>query len=530
MDTVESINKKLVATVTRTVSQHFLDTNMIRELREKEAELQRVSAQLAEERGNSKNALLQQKISYDERIHKLESSQLSQSTELAAKEKEIAQLETQLKELKREYESAQKDWNSNSEQRTEALASKYVGEISSLKEEIKTREADLKKLLAEKEELQAANRQLSEDIMKLQVNMESTDKLSNRKEEEMARLVAEIERLKQQVNQKDDDLRSAMASVRDMQKQSQEEKTNFWGEFSALNVKFQAAEDERRNLFNQLAEKKEEVSLLSRDLEQLRASKQDLETRLSCQETELSDAKELRVQLEIEQKLRATVERHEEEERRERTAAVAQLMAVQSETHRKVQEAEDVKKVLEQTLKRELEELAQRNNSLTDETKTQSATIAGLRKEVENLHSSLKTAQPDHKSLESLSKLKGELEIARRLLQESMESKDYETKKHKHTIEEIQEKLNVSEVQRRKLHNLVQELRGNIRVFARVRPFLPSDGLDLSRAPDSCVYAKPELSTLQLRSGSNSERSEDSLFTFDKVFGPSSSQDTVFEE
>ena len=26
------------------------------------------------------------------------------------------------------------------------------------------------------------------------------------------------------------------------------------------------------------------------------------------------------------------------------------------------------------------------------------------------------------------------------------------------------------------MHNLVQELRGNVRVFARVRPFLPSDG------------------------------------------------------
>ncbi|RYH20469.1 hypothetical protein EON65_23365 [archaeon] len=107
---------------------------------------------------------------------------------------------------------------------------------------------------------------------------------------------------------------------------------------------------------------------------------------------------------------------------------------------------------------------------------------------------------------------------------------DYEAKKHKHIIDEIQEKLNVSEVHRRKLHNIVQELRGNIRVFARVRPFLPSDGLDLSRSPDSCVHAKPELSTLQLRSGSNAERSEESLFTFDKVFGPSSSQDTVFEE
>ena len=32
------------------------------------------------------------------------------------------------------------------------------------------------------------------------------------------------------------------------------------------------------------------------------------------------------------------------------------------------------------------------------------------------------------------------------------------------------------EAQRRKMHNLIQELRGNVRVYARVRPFLPADG------------------------------------------------------
>ncbi len=31
------------------------------------------------------------------------------------------------------------------------------------------------------------------------------------------------------------------------------------------------------------------------------------------------------------------------------------------------------------------------------------------------------------------------------------------------------------EAERRKLQNLVQELRGNVRVFARLRPFLPND-------------------------------------------------------
>ena len=37
---------------------------------------------------------------------------------------------------------------------------------------------------------------------------------------------------------------------------------------------------------------------------------------------------------------------------------------------------------------------------------------------------------------------------------------------------ELDEKLRWEETQRRKLHNQVQELKGNIRVFCRVRPLL----------------------------------------------------------
>lgn len=42
-------------------------------------------------------------------------------------------------------------------------------------------------------------------------------------------------------------------------------------------------------------------------------------------------------------------------------------------------------------------------------------------------------------------------------------------------MKELEEKAREDELVRRKLHNLVQELKGNIRVFARVRPVLSSD-------------------------------------------------------
>ena len=42
-------------------------------------------------------------------------------------------------------------------------------------------------------------------------------------------------------------------------------------------------------------------------------------------------------------------------------------------------------------------------------------------------------------------------------------------------IENLEGKLRDEETIRRKLHNAVQELKGNIRVYCRVRPSLPSE-------------------------------------------------------
>ena len=100
-------------------------------------------------------------------------------------------------------------------------------------------------------------------------------------------------------------------------------------------------------------------------------------------------------------------------------------------------------------------------------------------------------------------------------------------------VQEYEEKIRVGEQQRRKLHNLVQELRGNVRVFARVRPFLPSDGLDLAESsPEPVISLRSDLNSLRISKANvgPDERVEDHSFVFDRVFGPSTSQETLFQE
>ncbi|KAL2969074.1 hypothetical protein AAZX31_15G061100 [Glycine max] len=102
----------------------------------------------------------------------------------------------------------------------------------------------------------------------------------------------------------------------------------------------------------------------------------------------------------------------------------------------------------------------------------------------------------------------------------------------KRIIRELQERLAEKEFQviegeklRKKLHNTILELKGNIRVFCRVRPLLPDDG------PGTDMVVSYPTSTEALGRGIELLQSGQKYpFTFDKVFNHEASQQDVFTE
>lgn len=97
----------------------------------------------------------------------------------------------------------------------------------------------------------------------------------------------------------------------------------------------------------------------------------------------------------------------------------------------------------------------------------------------------------------------------------------------------------VGETIRRKLHNTVQELKGNIRVFCRIRPLMNSE-IPKGSTPEEemkhfTITRKlddpDELSLIQPTENSIGQASTKTFpFSFDRVFGPHSTQSDVFEE
>ena len=246
-------------------------------------------------------------------------------------------------------------------------------------------------------------------------------------------------------------------------------------------------------------------------------------------------------QLEVTKKLLSILEVREEAERRERVACSAQLLATQTQCAYQIRELEEKMIAKTHTLQEEIRVLTTMRDTAVDDTRAQSDISVGLESEVKQLRHALHDASISSEAIEELAKLKGECEVLKRRIREASERKEFEGSATADRMSELTEQMRLGEIQRRRLHNLVQELRGNVRVFARVRPFLPSDGMDLigQSGPSSSIAVRSDDVSLRISkagsggaitSATGAERPEDHSFTFDRTFGPSSSQESVFTE
>ena len=188
---------------------------------------------------------------------------------------------------------------------------------------------------------------------------------------------------------------------------------------------------------------------------------------------------------------------------------IADLEADIRKRDRKVRELEEDLRLSAQDLSRE-----RTNSSILKATVSeQSTTHVALKAQVNALHAQLTAVQASSDSNSSTA-------TGYRLKWEDAEQK----------VQQLEQDLQDAEMSRRRLHNMVQELKGNIRVFCRVRPVLPSEltgeSGELPRDPSNVTARidypdRLDHKEIVLNSTSESatgqERKETWQFTFDRV-------------
>lgn len=485
-----------------------------------------------------------------------QANSLMQSTEAKTK-KETAAMKEKFAEQEASYEQMKQDSEPYriKVKDLELRLSETVAKLSSEQSLNRSRESDFSRMERElssaKRESSEAKAQVLEEVKKAQhehdkqlekMSKEYKSRESSLKADfeslkssligEKERLAAELDQHKEALANKDASLDSLMANQNELQKQMVDERNSLRAEISANSEKIESLEGDRLLRTSELAAKREESANLQKDFAQAKESIELLSQKVLDKDTELLQAKEATLEIEKEKELRMQAERRESSEREERIATSAQLLATQNDCSTKMAAA---KKKFTESLQQMDAHCKQKGEELLtchEDISKKDDVITGLENEVHELRSQVENACANHETVEKLGKVTGELEVLRRRMRETADSKQLELTKHLVKIDELENKLKAGDSIRRKLHNVIQELRGNVRVFARVRPFLPSDGVDAtqSNTPDTIIPRSDNTSLRILKAASEESRGEDHSFSFDRVFGPSSSQEEVFTE
>eukprot|EP01041_Mallomonas_annulata_P000865 gene865-1687_t len=449
---------------------------------------------------------------------------------LAAESALRLRAEAELEGLRNELIAVKRDAADNAkaivvqcDQRLEVAVAGYREEAARARAELGRRQSESDRTFTEKIDVDKAAAVAREQILQVQSDLREAECNASRLQTEVRRLGTELEQVRNQLGEKEGDLRTSLASLSEVQKQSSEERTSLRKEISTAQEKLQGMEYEKHVLTSSLATAKDEVAVCGRDIAALRDLNTNLQHQLASSEANNETAKDAILQLVVERELRSRSEVREESERRERIAACAQLLATQTDCEYRIREIQTKLHGELEVLRLELQTCNESKRLYEDECRQQCDLVTGLTSEIRELKRALEHAEANHESAEQLGRVTGELEVLRRHLKTLNSTKAADEDAMAGRILHLEAQIQTGEIQRRKMHNLIQELRGNVRVFARVRPFLPNDA-QASQEPS--ILVKSDGTSLRIADQKNDELA----FSFDKVFGPSISQEVVFDE
>eukprot|EP01041_Mallomonas_annulata_P000189 gene189-331_t len=365
--------------------------------------------------------------------------------------------------------------------------------------------ANLRGLLAEaKGEILAKEKQLTELASKpvmppappSNAANPANDAEINTLKSEINSLKSEIKTLTTKLSEKDSELSSNLSTLSNKDSIITSKETEISSLTAKLNDISVAAAGSAAGVANTQAEVNKlqgEISELNKTIEKIKIeSKQALEK----QAAEFKDAEEKNLkELEI---------RHEAEKDELTEAMAAEVEAVEKKY---ADEGENASKET-QKLKLTLSKVSGANKKLFSGLNSMKTKITGMKSIYKIQQNDARKMQDDIISLKA--------EMKRSLL---MTLKDYDGR-----MDEMKRKYKKEMVERKKLHNMIQELKGNIRVYMRCRP--PSDKEIEQHGNDSQCVTFMDQNEVKILS----EKGREKTWEFDEVFNLQSTQEQVYAE
>lgn len=419
-------------------------------------------------------------------------------------------------ELRLHYESIAKHIDSNQNER-EARFFKMADEALQLKSDLLEATKSLQtqtesQLRQEEEKVIALNKQVEE----LENTIAKLEGLKAESMEDSQAVTEKITALQKQISQAELEHATVVAENQKLQLETAKHMKARDGlelEAGALTAKVKELQRRIDVSETEVASKDSEARRLRREKETAETERGELENALQKKSVTLQEARDNyeRVTLTLE------ALKHSQEEMKNLAAQEMNSLKTEATSHLSA-------------LQKELEESKRFGQSCSAELENRKQELVHMREAIALQESNMSRANCEKMSLEAkISALHGEVNLKANEIA-SMMKRDSE---QMNLIASLEQQAREDAALRRKLHNAIQELKGNIRVFCRVRPLIGKE-LDSPQAASAQlmfdyiekgqgVVAKPPLSE-------NKPNLQTYPFKFDKVFVPTCGQDTVFEE
>jgi len=375
-------------------------------------------------------------------------------------------------------------------------------------------------------------KQQTEDALGfLQDQVQDMERELEKMREKLGKSAEDAENAENRAAAKDKDMMNLMKSLGDIHETSQ---SNFnEANKSRVAAEAKVAEVERENNMSRSVNSK----LTSENIA-LRDETDQLQSRLDVTMAEAAELSRslaqgnsamnsVRTQLQIEAELRIRSEQKERDERNERISLSAQMVAMTRDNSESEVRLKEEIQANDAVWQQQILEFEATIKSGEENLAISKERISRLQVECSSLKEALLKAdgveEENRNKIEEIADLRGEVHVMNEKIELITEEKEAANVSNKRAIATLEASITKFRKERRAMHNTIQELRGNVRVFARVRPFLPNDNVPADTEPSIVPKGEQDISVLK-------DNDEEVKFSYDRVFQPSVSQESVFAE